>query len=102
MKLHLFQNAGSFTASDLGNVILIFQQGSEGAIDGGWVQCYLVQLNQSIGPVQRLCNPGQFEQIFLAQTLNKIHQQLTELLIDSGIFLCTISSSRSAAGKSTQ
>ena len=35
LEFHLFQDAGSFTASDLGNVILIFKQSPECTIDGG-------------------------------------------------------------------
>src|SRR6516165_5496678 len=69
--LDLLQEPSGFAAVQPRDVVLVFEQHAEGVVDRMRRQLEHVELHQRLGPVDRLGDARQFEQIHAAQFLDK-------------------------------
>src|SRR5690348_5604113 len=68
---HLFEDRGGFAAADPRDVVLIFEQRTEAAVDRGAAERHLIELHQGVGPVDGLGDTRQLEEIALAELLHE-------------------------------
>src|SRR6202047_4886526 len=80
LDLHLIEDAGCFAAVQAGDVVLVFEQHAQGVVDRVRGQFQYIKLHQSFGPVDRLGDAGELEEIHRAQPLHKAHALARELL----------------------
>src|ERR1041385_4243683 len=71
LGLDLIEQLGRLAALDAGDVVLVFEQHAQGVVDRLRRQLQDVELHQGLGPVDRLGDAGQFEQIHLAPPLDE-------------------------------
>src|SRR5580704_13778723 len=81
LGLDLLQEARRLAALHPGDVILVFQQDAQGVVDRLRRQFQGVELHQGLGPVDRLGDAGQFEQIHPAQFLDEFDDLARQLLV---------------------
>src|SRR5438445_3179282 len=67
----LSDQARGFLAGDPVEVVAVLEQHAQGVVDGFWIERNAVERHQAVGPVDRLGDPRQLEQIALSQPLHE-------------------------------
>ena len=93
-----FEDAFGLGALQLGDVVLVFQQGAERVGDHLRGQLDRVQGDEAFGPVDGLGDAGFLEQIFVAQSLDEATTSRLSVSFASGARALRIASSRSKSG----
>src|SRR3546814_1036501 len=80
----LVEDFRGFAALDAGDVVLVFQEDAERVVDGLRVEDERVELHQRLGPIDRLGDAGQLEQVHAAQLLHEAHDLARQRLGRTG------------------
>src|SRR6516225_3500633 len=71
LGLDLLEYAGGLATVQSGDVVLVFEQHTQGVVDRMRVQLEHIELHQGVGPVDRLGDAGKLEQVHCAKLLHK-------------------------------
>src|ERR1700751_4763128 len=83
LGLDLIEDAGGFAAMQAGDVVLIFEQHAQRVVDRVRRKFQYIELHQGFGPVDRLGDAGELEEIHRAQSMPKADELARQMLTRS-------------------